>query len=253
MSQTGRRIIFFLGAALVLWVYVSGTRGLPGFGHYPGPYGDVINAVTVAERKAPNAVSAVNFDFRGFDTLGEEFILFASVAGVLALLRKDSDETAQTPLDQADDRMPPAPSDAVKALSAGLFGPILIFGLYTATHGQTTPGGGFQGGMIMASAAMLIYLGADYATFRRVVSSEGMEAGEGIAAGLFVLTGAAALFAGKAFLDNFLPLGQTGDVFSGGTIAVISVVTGMEVGAGVVLLMSAFFEQVFVLREGPER
>src|SRR5207248_9901514 len=62
-------------AALFLW----GMAGLPPFGSYPGPYGDLLDSFAVGERKATDVLSAVNFDYRGFDTLGEEFILFVSV------------------------------------------------------------------------------------------------------------------------------------------------------------------------------
>jgi hypothetical protein len=52
--------------------------GLPGFGNYPGPYGPAILRVAVAQTNATGVVSAINFDYRGFDTVGEEFILFAA-------------------------------------------------------------------------------------------------------------------------------------------------------------------------------
>ena len=56
----------------------------------------MVNAVTVPERQITDAVTAVNFDIRGFDTLGEEFIMFVSVMGVALLLRKQpSDEPAR--------------------------------------------------------------------------------------------------------------------------------------------------------------
>jgi hypothetical protein len=42
--------------------------GLPTFGHYPGPYGDLLNAVGTSERHATNIVTLVNFDYRGCDT-----------------------------------------------------------------------------------------------------------------------------------------------------------------------------------------
>ncbi len=65
-------------AAFYLW----GLAGLPGFGHYPGPYGDIINRIAVAQTNATGVVSAVNFEYRGFDTVGEEFILFVAATGV---------------------------------------------------------------------------------------------------------------------------------------------------------------------------
>ena len=57
-------------AGLLLWA----ITGLPGFGKYPGPYGDLINSVAVVERHVTNVVTAVNFDYRALDTLGEEYI-----------------------------------------------------------------------------------------------------------------------------------------------------------------------------------
>ena len=54
-----------------------------------------VNAITVPERHITDAVTAVNFDIRGFDTLGEEFILFTSVLGVVLLMRRQTDEPAE--------------------------------------------------------------------------------------------------------------------------------------------------------------
>jgi len=45
-------------------------------------------ANTQADTAANNAVTAVVFDYRGFDTLGEATVLFAAVVSVLALFRK---------------------------------------------------------------------------------------------------------------------------------------------------------------------
>jgi hypothetical protein len=75
MSSGTRRAVFLPAAAVVAAVLVWGLTGLPGFGHYRGPYGLVLNDVAVQERHMTNVVTAVVFDYRGFDTLGEEFIL----------------------------------------------------------------------------------------------------------------------------------------------------------------------------------
>jgi len=47
---------------------------------------------TQTDVAANNAVTAVVFDFRGFDTLGEATVLFAAVVAVLALFRKLREE-----------------------------------------------------------------------------------------------------------------------------------------------------------------
>jgi multicomponent Na+:H+ antiporter subunit B len=91
MSGRARLVVFAVAAVgfapLLLW----GVLELPPFGHYQGPYGDVLNRVAVPERHVTDVVAAVNFDYRGIDTIGEEFILFAAVAGVVALLRTERD------------------------------------------------------------------------------------------------------------------------------------------------------------------
>ncbi|MEM2715848.1 MAG: hydrogen gas-evolving membrane-bound hydrogenase subunit E, partial [Candidatus Thermoplasmatota archaeon] len=43
----------------------------------------------VKETGADNAVTSVVFDYRGYDTLGEATILFAAIAGVLTLFRRE--------------------------------------------------------------------------------------------------------------------------------------------------------------------
>src|SRR5207248_2880849 len=73
-------------------VLVVGMTGLPDFGHWHGVYGLVVNGTELTERHATDFVTALNFDLRAFDTLGEEFILFASVTGVVLLLRQLRDE-----------------------------------------------------------------------------------------------------------------------------------------------------------------
>ncbi|HWR63606.1 MAG TPA: hydrogen gas-evolving membrane-bound hydrogenase subunit E [Candidatus Thermoplasmatota archaeon] len=49
---------------------------------------DYIITHTQNETGTNNGVTAVVFDYRGFDTLGEATILFSAVAGVLLIFRK---------------------------------------------------------------------------------------------------------------------------------------------------------------------
>ena len=72
---------------------------MPPFGAHPLPYGDAINAAAPRQRHVTNMVSAVNFDYRGFDTLGEEFMLLCAVTGTTLLLRGTRGE--QPALDRA--------------------------------------------------------------------------------------------------------------------------------------------------------
>ena len=77
-----RLALFTAGALGLAAVMAAGMRRLEPIGSYHGAYGEVLNAVAVGERNSTDVVSAVNFDYRGLDTLGEEYILFVSVVAV---------------------------------------------------------------------------------------------------------------------------------------------------------------------------
>jgi multicomponent Na+:H+ antiporter subunit B len=217
--------------------------GLSPFGHYPGPYGDAINARAPAERQMVNVVTAVIFDYRGFDTLGEEFILFAAVSGLVLLLRGERGETISAPPMQPGDRQLLPRSAAVHWMSFGFTGLIALFGIYMVLHGHLSAGGGFQGGTIVGTASLLIYLGGDYALYRRTMEKRHAELLESIGAVAYLLVGFASMIAGGAFLENFLPLGVRGQFFSGGTIPLINFAVGLEVAGGFALLFAEFLEE----------
>lgn len=237
MTAKWRLGIFFLGAAFFLSFYIAAALNLPPWGHYRGPYGDVMSGLGVYERHATDIVNAIDYDYRGFDTLGEEFILFTSVLGVMLLLRNPQPKPGSSAADEGL-------SETVKATAAAVFGLTFIFGCYMCTHGQLTPGGGFQGGVILATAFMLIYIAENVRCFEAITSHPLMEVLEALGAALYALTGVSALAIGTPFLTNWIPLGKTGDVFSSGTIAVISASVGLEVAAGFILLSYTYLQDI---------
>lgn len=253
MKRKGRIIFFLISAAAFSSLYLWGLKGLPAVGHYRGPYGDVLNGVATYERHVTDIVTAVNFDYRGFDTLGEEFILFMSVVGGMVLLRRQREEQEHESGehdrgDKSPERQAPAPSDAVRVFTLGLVGPLTAFGLYIVAHGQLTPGGGFQGGVILATAPLLVYLAGDLKKFKQITSHTLVEVAEACGAGGYIAIGFAGLILGGSYLRNVAALGQTGMINSGGTIALIDLATGLEVAAGFVLLLYAFLEQTLEIR-----
>jgi multicomponent Na+:H+ antiporter subunit B len=222
--------------------------GLPAFGAGRSVYADVLNRVAVGERHATNVVASVTFDYRGFDTMGEEFILFAAVIGVAILLRAQRDETEAEPDEDADDRRVPGTSSAVRVGGLALVGPIVLFGVYVTAHGHLSPGGGFQGGVVLATGALLVFLTGEYVTMRRVSPEAPLDLAEAAGAGAYVATGLAGLVAGGAFLANLLPLGTAGALLSAGTIPLINTAVGLEVAGGLVLLLHEFLEQTLIIR-----
>jgi multicomponent Na+:H+ antiporter subunit B len=246
MTERTRVTVFAIAAlgmaALFCWSY----RDLPPLGDYRGPYGYYITQLAVYERHATDTVNAVTYDYRGIDTLGEEYILFGAVTGVVMLFRKQPEEQKENQQDSKqiflEDQIPT--TDATRVTMQAMVAAMVVFGLYMATHGQLTPGGGFQGGVILATAPLLVFLAGKVQTFERVVSSPLLEAAESIGAAGYAIIGVSALFIGAGFLTNWIPLGQTGHLFSSGTIEWISVSVGLEVSGSFLLMMHSYLKEI---------
>ena len=166
MSPKVRLYVFLAGAAGFGLVLLVGMTGLAPAGQTSSPpprtVGDWLNRVALPERHLTNVVSAVNFDYRGLDTLGEEYILFAAVAGVALLLRERRGESEQDRPEGELDRVWQHRSEAVRWSGRWMVGLVNLFGIYVVAHAQLTPGGGFQGGVILGTGSLLVYLAETY-------------------------------------------------------------------------------------------
>ena len=256
MSDGARRALFLLGAAVLGALYLWGALALPRAGQYHGPYGTLLDAVTVAQRHATDVVTAVNFDYRGLDTLGEEFILFTSILGVALLLRQSEDEgeahdddTKDVSLHRGHRRI----SDAVRLSALALVGFGVVYGLYVVLHGPDSPGGGFQGGVVLATVPLMVYLAGDPRLFHRIAPHALVESAEAVGVLGYLGVGFLGLAFGVEFLRNVLPLGPVGKVHSGGTIAAINLCTGLEVSAGFVVLIQSFLAELLSGRHLEEK
>jgi multicomponent Na+:H+ antiporter subunit B len=110
-------------------------------------------------------------------------------------------------------------------------------------HGYLTPGGGFQGGVVVASAFLLVWLAGEFRSFRRMTPASVVDAVESAGAGTYVVVGLAGLVFGSAFLDNVLPKGVTGLLGSAGTIPLLNAAVGLEVAAAFLLLFGEFLDE----------
>lgn len=243
MSERVRGRLFLIFGALFLGLFCYSMRDMPAWGHYRGPYGNVIAHVAVFERHATDVVNAINYDYRAFDTLGEEYILFTAVLGVMMLLRRErGEESSSTFSGRVPDRG--VLSTTIQAFLFPVVFLTVLFGLYIGLHGQLTPGGGFQGGVILATAPFLVYLAQNTEAFKRITSHPLMELAEALGAASYALIGLIGLVLGMPLLTNFLPLGKTGDAFSAGTIALISDCVGLEVAAAFLLVTYTYMEEI---------
>jgi multicomponent Na+:H+ antiporter subunit B len=238
VSRGARRALFLVAAATLGGFFVWGLGGLPAFGHFEGRYGLLVDRVAVHERHATDVVSAVVFDYRGFDTMGEELILFGAAIGTAVLLRGTRGGVRGLEPEEA--------SDALGLLAAPLAGALVVLGVYVGAHGYVTPGGGFQGGVVLATAPVVAFLAGGFAVFRRIAPESTLDAVEGTALAAFAALGTAGLVWGSGYLGNLLPLGHTGTLAAAGTIAVLNDLTALAVAAAFVLFLSEFLEEIAV-------
>lgn len=238
-AVAGIPVLLGLAAALG-W----GFSGAPAFGDFHGSYGRLLNAAAVPERHSTNVVTAVVFDYRGFDTMGEEFILFAAVVGVVLLLRKDRDPPGEQEID-------PVRSDAITMFGVVMVAFVALVGLWLAAFGLVTPGGGFQGGVALAGAVVVVFLACGYQPWRRFGREQSLDRFEGGGAAAYVVLGIAALVAGSPFLHNLLGPGRTGSLASGGSMTILNWTVAIEVAAANLVLYTEFLESHLVphLRE----
>jgi len=219
--------------ALLAW----GFSGMPPFGSFHGFYGQLLNAIALPQRHTTNVVTAIVFDYRGFDTMGEEFILFAAVVGVVILMRGDNEQPTML---QRTDRVH---SDAIRFFGVTMIGVGVLVGLWLAAFGLVTPGGGFQGGVAIASGIVVLFLSIGYPAWSKLAREEALDPFEGIGAGTYVAVGLAALISGAPFLHNLLGPGTPGTLWSGGSMAIINWGVAMEVAAANLLLYSEFLQR----------
>ncbi len=163
--------------------------------------------------------------------------------GCVVLLRQTRDEHRARP--EPADVAPPVRRYALLVLPVAL-----VTGLYVVAHGQLSPGGGFQGGVVAATALHLLYLGADYRALERVRPVGMYEVGDAVAVCAYLVTGVAALLGGTAFLANtLLPYGTFNTLSSGGTVPLLNAAVGMEVACAVVVLLARFLDQAVEIEE----
>lgn len=115
----------------------------------------------------------------------------------------------------------------------------IIFGMVVILFGSVSPGGGFQGGVCVAAAAIMIYLGYGTKTAKEAINMECIRVNEGIGAVIYVVLALIAVFMGANFCFNTLKFGHIGDMLAGGTITFMSYAVGYKVltGVGFLLLM----------------
>jgi len=117
-----------------------------------------------------NVVNVILVDFRGFDTMGEITVVGIVALTVYALLRRfrpapesstvpraQRDESEVTPFDP-DELLPAGYMKVPAAIIRMLLPMAVMVSLYFLLRGHNAPGGGFVGGLVMATAILIQYM-----------------------------------------------------------------------------------------------
>ena len=172
-----------------------------------------------------NTITAVVVNFRGFDTLGEVSVLFLAATGLASILYRKEDEEEEENVKHFSHRLNLPSSSLVRSGAKILFPLIILLGIYVFIHGHLTPGGGFQGGAIIATGFLLMLVSyKGFQTNHKVMVWLESLAGLG-----FVGVGVFGLIQYGSFLQNTGWTGNLNDLISGGLIPLIYIFVGVKV------------------------
>lgn len=132
--------------------------------------------------------------------------------------------------------------DQIARFTSRLVSPFIqIYGIYIILHGHLSPGGGFSGGAIFGASLVLMSLSFNLSSGARQISPDTASLLESGGALGFTLVGLLALAWGGSYLANRaagFPMGQLGELLSGGAIPIITVFIGIKVASTIFTLFS---------------
>ncbi len=188
-----------LGALLII-----GTLDMPMYGNPLAPVHLHLAPRFIGqsgmETGIPNAVTSVLASYRGYDTLGEVVVIFTAGLAVLLLLpagNTDADEERENRQRQTW----LATNPILKAALLRVIPLVLLFALYVQFHGDYSPGGGFQAGVILGAGVITYGLLCGSARLLAIVSERWVAIGMAGGALLYAGIGVAAMWRGGNFLD----------------------------------------------------
>jgi len=130
-------------------------------------------------------------------------------------------------------------SKIIKTIAQKLFPFIVLFGFYLISHGHLSPGGGFQGGVVLGTAIILLALSHSIEQTEKKFKSRWLNMLEKLGILTLFFLGFLGIFFGYSFLSNFMPLGKPGQIASGGLMLFFNIAIGIKVAAGVSVIFYA--------------
>ncbi|MCG6879784.1 MAG: Na(+)/H(+) antiporter subunit B [Deltaproteobacteria bacterium] len=254
MKAIGLIIVVLVGMLLLY-----STEDFPTWGDPESPASVHVAAYhlkkSMEETSVPNVVTAVLADYRGYDTMFETSVIFCAGLGCFVLLRlfrkRDDDSyyrhvSTGITLHIKKGRIPDASSEferidtlwtpydlIVKNVCRILAPFVQLFALYVIAHGHHSPGGGFQGGVILGASVILIAISHDMRTAIGRISEKTVHILMAVGVLIYSGTGALCILLGRNFLD-YAALSRI--LFTDKIEARSLGIFGVEVGVGITVM-----------------
>ncbi len=224
MKIIGLIIVIATGALLMY-----ATADFPPFGDPTSPASTHVSPryieKTIEETGVPNVVTSVLADYRGFDTMFETAVIFGAGVACFLLLRIPRKKgpverryrhtlTGMTIRVKHDNEIPTGLEEfelidtlwtsfdlIIKTVCRFLIPFIQLFALYVIAHGHPSPGGGFQGGVILGASMILFAISHDLRTAVDRIREKTNALLCAVGVLIYAGTGALCLLLGLNFLD----------------------------------------------------
>lgn len=268
MKFTGFIIVCLTGGFLLY-----GTADFPDWGDPQSPaslhLSNYYIEKAVEETQVPNLVTAVLADYRGFDTMFETAVIFCAGLACFLLLRdfrekkqrfyrhvptgviihvKDSKKVL--PVGKEFEHMDQdwVPSDLIiKTVCRILIPFIQIYAMYVVAHGDFSPGGGFQGGVIFGSSLILLAISYDLKILVKRIKEKVL--GIFAAVGVLIYVGIAAICMPMG--GNFLNYAKLAPLLPGDPHHVRALgMLGVEIGVGIAVTAVMAIIYINIVSEG---
>ncbi len=205
--RRGRMLHKLVGLAAATGIgilLISATADFPNWANPNSPASTHLSPFYITETipltGVPNIVTSVLADFRGFDTMFETAVIFVAGLAVVSILGRygrrlrdyepspvGEDVAHQSPIIQAACR---------------IFVPFMqLFALYVVAHGHHSPGGGFQGGVILGASFILVAISYDLRVMQRRLQERRAMLFSSLGVLIYSGIGALCLLMGANFLD----------------------------------------------------
>ena len=180
-----------------------------------------------------NLVTAIYLDYRFFDSLFEAGILLVAVSGVLWISQHNIKEKNATFM--MDKQKTP---ELFITFGRLLYPVMLLFGLYIILNGHLSPGGGFQGGAIIATAILILY----YIDISKEIDVKTIITIEKILFLLLISISFLSFFTRGEVMTNFIPL--NGNIaYKQIYLYLLNIIIGAKVALGLVAVFTSFLKE----------